>query len=88
MPLYDFQCQDCDHRFEELAFADDDLPRCPKCGSQRTSRLVSVPSPLKTGAFPFSIGPRPAWLDNKRLNRNAPCHGDCAACGSEAGKKA
>ena len=81
MPLYDFECHDCRHIFEELAFDDDDVVTCPKCGSANTSRMVSAPSPLKTGAFPFKIGPRPAWMDNKKLNRNAPCHGNCAGCG-------
>ena len=83
MPLYDFECRDCRHTFEELAF-DDDVITCPKCGSQNTARLVSAPSPLKTGAFPFKIGPRPAWMNDKRLNRNAPCHGNCSSCGGGA----
>ncbi|MBP3730122.1 MAG: zinc ribbon domain-containing protein [Mailhella sp.] len=87
MPLFDFQCQKCQHVFEELAFDDDDVIKCPKCGSNAVSRLVSAPSPLKTGAFPFKIGPRPAWLDNKALNRNAPCHsgGGCASCAGKGG---
>ena len=67
MPLYDFECKACRHTFEELAFDDDDVIRCPKCGSEDTARLVSAPSPLKTGAFPFKIGPRPAWM-----NSNSP----------------
>ena len=85
MPLYDFECKDCRHTFEELAFDDDDVISCPKCGSQNTARLVSAPSPLKTGAFPFKIGPRPAWMNDKRLNRNSPCHGNCSSCGGGAG---
>ena len=82
MPLFDFQCSQCQHTFEDLAFDDDDEILCPRCGSSETIRLVSAPSPLKTGAFPFKIGPRPAWMDNKALNRNAPCHngGGCSSC--------
>jgi putative FmdB family regulatory protein len=82
MPLYDFECRKCQHTFEDLAFDDDDVVVCPKCGSEETARLVSAPSPLATGAFPFKIGPRPAWMNDKRLNRNAPCHGNCGSCGS------
>lgn len=85
MPLYDFECKACQHTFEELAFDEDDVITCPKCGSEDTGRLVSAPSPLKTGAFPFKIGPRPAWMNDKRLNRNAPCHGNCSSCGSSGG---
>ena len=84
MPLYDFECKDCRHTFEELSF-DDEAPCCPKCGSPHTGRLVSAPSPLKTGAFPYKIGPRPAWMNDKRLNRTAPCHGGCSSCGNGAG---
>jgi len=86
MPLFDFQCNACQRTFEELAFDDDDdVVVCPSCGSEDTCRLVSAPSPLKTGAFPFKIGPRPAWMNDTRLNRNAPCHGNCSSCGSGGG---
>ena len=87
MPLFDFQCAACGKVFEELAFDDDTDPvKCTHCGSTDTARLVSAPSPLKTGAFPFKIGPRPAWMNDKRLNRNSPCHGNCGSCGGGAGQ--
>ena len=56
MPLYDFVCPACGARFEELAFGDE-TPACPQCGHAETQRQMSVPSPLKTGAFPFKPGP-------------------------------
>ena len=44
MPLYDFECQDCGRRFEDLVFEDDEEnPVCPKCGSTNTLRLISEP---------------------------------------------
>ena len=47
MPLYDFECQDCGRRFEDLVFEDDEEnPVCPKCGSTNTLRLISEPSPM------------------------------------------
>ena len=49
------------------------------------TKLVSAPSPLATGAFPFKIGPRPAWMNNPNLNRKSPCHGGCGSCGSSCG---
>ena len=57
MPMYDFSCQDCTTIFEELLVKDEDAVACPKCGSARTVRMLSAPSPLKTGAFPFKPGP-------------------------------
>lgn len=86
MPLYDFTCPVCQHRFEELSFAGDPAPACPRCGHTETHRELSAPSPLKTGAFPFKIGPVHPLAKNlagrNRLNTTPPCHGHCASCGS------
>jgi len=57
MPMYDFSCQNCRTIFEELLVKDEDAAVCPKCGSGTTVRMLSAPSPLKTGAFPFKPGP-------------------------------
>ena len=58
MPMFDFVCTKCGEKFEELVSAGDTAtPACPKCGAQQTERQLSVPSPLKTGAFPFKPGP-------------------------------
>ena len=57
MPMYDFLCTACGEKFEELVAGDGASPACPKCGSHATERQMSVPSPLKTGAFPFKPGP-------------------------------
>ena len=57
MPMYDFFCHDCTTLFEELLVKDEGAAVCPKCGSAATTRMLSAPSPLKTGAFPFKPGP-------------------------------
>jgi len=32
MPIYDYYCEDCDHRFEEYhQMMDDEGEECPKC---------------------------------------------------------
>jgi putative FmdB family regulatory protein len=44
MPLYEFQCTECDRNFEELvraAMAIADV-RCPECGSDHIRRKVST----------------------------------------------
>jgi putative FmdB family regulatory protein len=45
VPIYEFSCCSCDHRFEELVGSevgtDADAPRCPECGSGETERLPS-----------------------------------------------
>ena len=40
MPLFDFECEACGDRFEELAPVGE-RPRCPGCGGERTRRLYS-----------------------------------------------
>jgi putative FmdB family regulatory protein len=40
MPIYDFSCQACGHRFEELT-ASGDQPACPECGAPGAERLFS-----------------------------------------------
>jgi len=45
MPIYEFECEQCGCRFEELVSADDAAPPCPECGSLRSRRLISRVSP-------------------------------------------
>jgi len=44
MPIYEYRCLDCQHRFSHFVrrMADaDKLPSCPACGSTQVRRLVS-----------------------------------------------
>jgi putative FmdB family regulatory protein len=46
VPIYEFACQSCGHRFEELVGSHvgvdaDDVP-CPECGSAKVDRLLST----------------------------------------------
>jgi putative FmdB family regulatory protein len=43
MPLYEYECQQCEHTFEILVNSDDTV-ECPKCHSTRLQRLLSVPA--------------------------------------------
>src|SRR5215471_6238639 len=44
MPLYEYQCDSCGHRFEVIRkFSDPPLEICPKCGGH-ISKLVSSPA--------------------------------------------
>ncbi len=45
MPIYEFDCEDCGSRFEELVAEDAPGPPCPACGSARTRRRISAISP-------------------------------------------
>ena len=44
MPIYEFECEECGARFEELIAAGK-AAACTACGSERTRRLYSEVSP-------------------------------------------
>jgi putative FmdB family regulatory protein len=44
MPIYEFECEACGARFEELVRAGAEVA-CKKCGSERTRRLYSTVAP-------------------------------------------
>ena len=45
MPLYEYQCEQCDHRFEVIqkSFSEAPVEKCPKCGGA-VRKLVSSPA--------------------------------------------
>ena len=45
MPIYEFECEECGARFEELVAADAVAVACAACGSTRSRRLLSNVSP-------------------------------------------
>jgi putative FmdB family regulatory protein len=45
MPIYEFECEECGARFEELVAAGVETAPCPECGAERTRRLISAVSP-------------------------------------------
>ena len=55
MPIYEFECEECGARFEELVGAEAGAA-CATCGSERTRRLYSAVSP--PGRQPRGAGVR------------------------------
>ncbi|HWP85405.1 MAG TPA: FmdB family zinc ribbon protein [Terriglobia bacterium] len=44
MPLYEYQCKACEHRFEVIQkFSDQPVRACPRCGKD-VERLLSSPA--------------------------------------------
>lgn len=43
MPIYEYQCADCDQRHEVIqGINDPELTDCPKCGKPSLKRLISA----------------------------------------------
>src|SRR5215468_9800144 len=44
MPLYEYQCKKCEHRFERIQkFSDPPVKKCPECGG-KVEQLLSAPA--------------------------------------------
>ncbi len=81
MPMFDFYCSSCELQFEELVFGDEKAT-CPQCGLENIDRMVSAPSPLKTGAFPYKVGPVHSRLSMAKENSSScgsSCPGTCSS---------
>ena len=45
MPIYEYQCDDCNHVLDALQkFNDKPLVDCPECGKKSLRRLISAPN--------------------------------------------
>ena len=54
MPTYDYECSECDHKFELFQQMSDSVKRkCPECGKNRLKRLIGTGAGIifKGGGF-------------------------------------
>ncbi|MGQ9590018.1 MAG: FmdB family zinc ribbon protein [Planctomycetota bacterium] len=75
MPLYDFQCAECEATFDELVRSpsDEGSVRCPKCGSSAVKRLLSS----------FALGRGNSGGPSSSSSSASGCRGgSCGTCGS------
>ncbi len=42
MPLFDFACEACKHRWEDMHRSGEPLPACPACGATTTEKILSI----------------------------------------------
>ena len=56
MPMYDYSCQDCEHKFEQMERIDNRLnpesKPCPKCGKMNVKFQIGCPAvgdPVRMG---------------------------------------
>ncbi len=67
MPVYEFECEECGERFEDLTSSETRSLACPACGAERTKRLLSPVSPA--GRQPRGAGVRAD--ESRRREREA-----------------
>jgi putative FmdB family regulatory protein len=80
MPLYEYQCKKCHHRFERIQkFSDSHVKKCPECGGP-VERTISAPAVQFKGS---------GWYVTdyaKRPSAASSSNGDSAGKGEPASK--
>lgn len=80
MPIYEFQCEKCQHIFEELTYGDA-APACPNCGAAETRKLMSCCAHQGGGSAEYGAS-APASGGCGGGGGCAGCSGgNCASCG-------
>jgi putative FmdB family regulatory protein len=52
MPIYDYECNKCHHRFElKKSFTEDSSAKCPECKGKASRIITSVPVIFKGSGF-------------------------------------
>jgi putative FmdB family regulatory protein len=52
MPIYDYECNKCHHRFElKKSFTEDSSAKCPECKGKASRIISSVPVIFKGSGF-------------------------------------
>ncbi len=63
MPIYDYRCDECGHRFSAVqSFTDAALDKCPNCG-KRPRRIITAPGIVFKGSGWYKTDSRPASKD-------------------------
>jgi putative FmdB family regulatory protein len=81
MPMYEFDCDACGERFEDLVAVGTESTECRNCGSAKTSRVFSAP-----GA-PWKLVKTPGAAKRQEA-RNAKLHAATKARFKESRRKA
>jgi putative FmdB family regulatory protein len=79
MPLYEYECKKCGHRFEKIQkFSDKHIRKCPECGG-RVEQLVHAPAVQFKGS---------GWyVTDYARKSHAPAHSDSGGKESKEAKK-
>jgi putative FmdB family regulatory protein len=87
MPIYEYECQACRHRFERRqSFRDEPVKVCPECGGA-TRRLLQAPPIIFKGSGWYATDsrpPEPSTTDSSSKGGSSAAGGSTGAGGSSA----
>ena len=74
MPIYEYACPDCGHKFDEIQkFSDDPITVCPKCAKQNVKKLISQTSFILKGGgwYKDHYGLKPGGAEGKSTSESS-----------------
>ena len=89
MPLYEYQCESCAHRFERIQkFSDPPVETCPSCGG-RVKKLLSSPAIQFKGSgwYITDYAKKPASGETKPATAGKESKEGSSSAGGESGTK-
>ena len=76
MPIYEYRCTSCGHRFEKMVKISAGAPSCPSCGADEARKLISATSfVLKGGGW---------YRDHYGLKSSSTSGGDSSSSGASS----
>ena len=85
MPTYEYQCNDCGHKFEKFQkMSDSPLEECPKCGS-KVKRIICTGGGIifKGSGFYANDYAKKTTDSSSCCGLNDPCDNPKRCCGRE-----
>ncbi len=74
MPIFEYQCDQCENEFEKLVLNTSEKIACPKCKAKKVHRIMS--------AFAFSVGGKFKSTAGSSCGSCAS-PSSCSTCGSK-----
>lgn len=85
MPLYEYQCDSCDHRFEVIQkFSDAPIETCPNCGGTVQKLLSSPAIQFKGSGWYITDYARSGKSDDKSSGHGKAAKGDSSESKGES----
>jgi putative FmdB family regulatory protein len=88
MPLYEYECKKCHHRFEKIQkFSDPHVKKCPKCGGP-IEQVISAPAVQfkGTGWYVTDYPKKSPGAASSSSDGDSGSKGDAASKGDSASK--
>ncbi len=87
MPIYEYQCQSCDHKLEVMQkMSDEPLKECPECGKPELKKLISAAGFRLSGSGWYETDFKSGNKKNLAGDGDKAKSGDAPApCGAEGG---